>query len=235
MGSGERSRSVVREYFEALLVAGIFLSFTNTFVLKTFYIPSGSMEDTLLIGDHLFVNRYIYGSSPDGVWGRLLPSRPVTRGDVAVFRSPEDPRIDLVKRCVALGNDHVQMIDKYLYLNEQRVDDSAYAVRRDRHVYSIDSTNSQGKRRDNWGPVVVPRGSYFCMGDNRDHSYDSRFWGTVPSAFIKGRAVMVYWSFGGETPDGSWHGWGPKLRQLLKTGIGLPTQTRWTRSFRIIR
>ena len=109
-------RSVGREYLEALIIAAVFLLFTNTFVVQTFYIPSGSMEDTLLIGDHLFVNRFIYGPTATGA-ERLLPFRTVHRGDIVVFRSPEDPKLDLVKRCMAVGGDTVQMTHKQLYIN----------------------------------------------------------------------------------------------------------------------
>src|SRR5512134_2764635 len=108
-------RSIWREYAEALIIAAIFLRFTNTFIIQTFYIPSGSMEDTLLIGDHLFVNRFIYGPTPSPVGEKLLPTRSVKRGDIVIFRSPETPRIDLVKRCIGLPGDRIEVIDKELY------------------------------------------------------------------------------------------------------------------------
>jgi len=222
-----KTQSTFREYFEALLIAGVFLGFTNTFLVKTFYIPSASMEETLLVGDHLFVNRFIFGSAPSGLESKILPLRTVERGDVVIFRSPEDPRIDMVKRCVALPGDEVQVVQKKLYINGEFVDDSAMTQHSDRRVMS--------GARDNFGPVTVPMDHYFCMGDNRDNSNDSRFWGTVPAYFVKGRAVLVYWSFGGETPDGSWQGWGSKLRQLGVTAIGFFSKTRWKRMFHVIR
>jgi len=230
----ETRRSTFREYFEALLIAGVFLLFTNTFVVKTFYIPSASMENTLLIGDHLFVNRFIYGPTLGGGKGRILPSRSLQRGDVVIFRSPERPTVDLVKRCIGLPGDRIELVNKDLFINGDWADDSAFTEHRDPRVMGGNSRRDLGQR-DNFGPYVVPDGHYFCLGDNRDHSYDSRFWGAVPKEYVKGRAFLVYWSFGGETPDGSWHGWGTRIRQLLQTAVGFFTKTRWGRTFSLVR
>src|SRR5688500_7551371 len=128
--SERRHHPVWREYLEALLVAGLFLGFTNTFVLKTFYIPSGSMENTLLVGDHLIVNRYVYGTEGGPLSG-ALPGREPRRGDVVVFRSPEDPQIDLVKRLIGLPGDRVEVRQKQLYVNGTQVADDSYAIHRD--------------------------------------------------------------------------------------------------------
>ncbi len=232
---GGRRTSVVREYVEALIVAAVFLGFTNTFVLKTFFIPSGSMENTLLIGDHLFVNRYIFGPRSSKLEQKLLPGRDVRRGDIVIFRSPETPKIDLVKRCIGLPGDELRMADKELFLNGKQLDDDAYVIHLDSVVYP--STGPHGpysRRRDNWGPLLVPDGHLFCLGDNRDRSHDSRFWGPVPLAHVKGRAAIVYWSYGGETQDGTWHGLGHRLKQLANTALGFLTKTRWKRTFKVI-
>jgi signal peptidase I len=228
-------RSIAREYLEALIIAAIFLRFTNTWVLQTFYIPSGSMEQTLLIGDHLFVNRFIYGPAATGAERRLLPLREPQRGDVVIFRSPENPVLDLVKRCVGRPGDTIKLIDKQLYINGKAVDDSKYAIHRDPILYTDASPVEQGRRRDNFGPEEVPAGHYFCMGDNRDQSYDSRFWGTLPGHLVKGRALFIYWSNGGETSDGQWRGAVDEIRQLAKTAAGFFSNTRWQRTFRLIR
>ncbi len=231
----QEPRSVFREYFEALLIAAIFLAFSNTFVIKTFFIPSGSMEDTLLIGDHLFVNRYMFGSGSP-LERKLTPLRDVRRGDVVIFRSPEEPENDLVKRCIGLPGDEIRLVRKRLYVNGQEVDDSLYASHRDERIFpNRRYLSRQARQRDNFGPIVVPEGRYFFLGDNRDHSHDSRFWGTVPRHFIKGRAFLIYWSFEGETSDGQWKGWGEKLAQIGKTLLGFLTETRWERSFHLIR
>ena len=231
-----RRGSVIREYAEALIVAAVFLGFTNNFVLKTFYIPSGSMENTLLIGDHLFVNRYIYGPRPSELERKLLPGREIERGDIVIFRSPETPKLDLVKRCIGLAGDELKMVNKQLFLNGQPVDDDAYAIHRDARVYpAAGPYGPYSTRRDNWGPMIVPPEHVFCMGDNRDESFDSRAWGPVPMKLIKGRAVMVYWSYGGETSDGTWHGFGHRLRQVANTALGFVTKTRWKRTFKLIQ
>ncbi|HSL85179.1 MAG TPA: signal peptidase I, partial [Thermoanaerobaculia bacterium] len=126
--SAETRKRPYRETLEALIIAAIFLRFANTFVIQTFYIPSGSMEDTLLIGDHLFVNRFIYGTAITRVEEGALPHRDVERGDIVIFRSPEDPTIDIVKRCIGLPGDTVEVVDKNLYLNGDRVSDGAYVL-----------------------------------------------------------------------------------------------------------
>ena len=227
-------RSTAREYLEALLIAAVFLLFTNTFVIKTFFIPSGSMEDTLLVGDHLFVNRFIFGPTMGKVEQAILPLRVPRRGDIVVFRSPERPNIDLVKRLIGLPGDTIQVVDKQLFVNGKKVVDDAYVEHKDPRIFQNRPYMSEQQRlRDNFGPVTVPAASYFCMGDNRDLSYDSRFWGVVPEHYIKGRAFLIYWSFGGGTSDGTWRGAGAKLRELANTALGFLTKTRWTRSFHL--
>jgi len=227
-------RSTFREYLEALLIAAVFLLFTNTFVVKTFFIPSGSMEDTLLVGDHLFVNRFIFGPTMGRLERAVLPLRAPRRGDIVVFRSPERPNIDLVKRLIGLPGDTIQVVNKQLFVNGKKVEDDAYVEHKDPRTFLNRPYMSEQQRlRDNFGPVTVPAESYFCMGDNRDMSYDSRFWGTVPEHYIKGRAFLIYWSFGGGTSDGTWRGAGAKLRELANTALGFLTKTRWTRSFHL--
>jgi signal peptidase I len=228
-------RSVFREYLEALLIAGIFLGFTNTFLVKTFFIPSGSMEDTLLIGDHLFVNRFVYGLRATDR-EELLPQRSVRRGDVVIFRSPENPTTDLVKRCVALAGDTVEMVDKVLYVNGEAAAESAYVQHGDPQIFPDKPyLLRQVRRRDNMDELTVPEGHLFFLGDNRDFSYDSRYWGPVPAHFVKGRALVIYWSFGGQTPDGDWPGLKAKLAHLARTAGGFFTETRWSRTFHVVR
>lgn len=228
-------RSIFREYTEALIIAFIFLRFTQIFVLQTFYIPSGSMEKTLLIGDHLFVNRFIYGSAATGLEDKALPLRDVQRGDIVVFRSPENPSIDVVKRCIGVPGDTIDVRAKQLYINGKAVKDAGYAIHGDPITYSELSFSDQGRRRDNFGPEKVPPGHYFCMGDNRDHSYDSRFWGMLPAHLVKGRALFIYWSNGGMTAESEGQKLGSRLRELGRTASGFFTNTRWERTFRLIR
>jgi signal peptidase I len=203
-----RRRSLIREYTEAALVAVLFLCFANTFVVQTFYIPSGSMRTTLVEGDRLFVNRFIYGPELPGRLKELLPARSVRRGDVVVFRSPEDPTLDVVKRCVALPGDEVEIADGTLRINGLAVDESLYAT---------------ADRRD-MPPRRVPADSYFCLGDNRPNSYDSRFWGPLPAHLVKGRAVLVFWSLCGEP-----------ARSALGAVTGFFHRTCWERILRPVR
>jgi signal peptidase I len=225
----------LREILEALIIAALFLRFANTFVVQTFYIPSESMVETLLVGDHLFVNRFIYGPTRGALEKAVLPHRSIRRGDIVIFRSPEDPTIDIVKRCIGLPGDRIQVIAKDLYINGERVEDGEYALHQDPRTFPDVSSLGPKSLRDHFGPYTVPDGHFFCMGDNRDHSYDSRYWGPVPAELVKGRAFMIYWSNGGETPDGRWRGLGDKLAHIGRTLVGFPFETRWERTFQIIR
>jgi signal peptidase I len=229
-----QKRSTTREYLEALLVAGLFLGFTNTFLFKTFFIPSSSMEPTLLIGDHLIVNRFVYGMEKSEDPPAFLPTRPVQRGDIVVFRSPEEPRTDLVKRCVGLPGDVIDFRDKRLFLDDEPVADD-FTVHRDPAIGGRTTFDPRHIRRDQFGPYEVPEGHYFCIGDNRDLSHDSRFWGPVPAELVKGRVSVIYWSYGGETSDGQWRGLGDKLAHLARTAAGFVTKSRWNRTFHVPR
>lgn len=229
-------RSFPREWLEALIIAAIFLRFTNVFVVQTFYIPSSSMEDTLLIGDHLFVNRYIYGPARTAVEKKLLPARSIRRGDIVIFRSPQDPTVDVVKRCVGLPGDAIDYVDKELHINGKRVEDDGYTQHRDYRLYPDQPfADLQGRVRDQFGPYQVPADHYFCTGDNRDHSLDSRFWGPLPAHLVKGRAQLVYWSYGGGTSDGRFSSLKEEAGRLGRTAGGFFTKTRWDRTFHLVR
>lgn len=230
-------RSVLREYTEAILIAAVFLWFTNTFVVKTFYIPSGSMEDTLLVGDHLFVNRFIYGATGSDLEQELLPHRSLRRGDVVIFRSPEDPRIDMVKRCIGLPGDEVRIVDKELFINGEHVEDSSYTKHVDPLTIRSDvpAYGREIRRRDNFGPSRVPEGHYFCLGDNRDNSHDSRFWGPLPAHLVKGRASLIYWSYGGRVAQEAPRTLGQRIARWGRTLLGFFTRSRWERTFHLVR
>ncbi len=228
-------KSVVREYYEAILVAFILALFVRTFVFENFKIPSGSMENNLLVGDHLVVNKFIFAPHLDTPLHALLPYREPERGDVVIFKFPEDPRRDFIKRCVAVAGDTVEIREKQLYLDGE-LQDEPYVVHKDPHVWrNVPGAPASGRRRDNFGPFTVPEGTIFCLGDNRDNSLDSRFWGPVPLSYVKGRAVIIYWSYEAERGDGQWSGVGNRLRQLTDVFIHFFTKTRWDRQFRLIR
>jgi len=228
-----RDKSILRESVEVLLIAVVFALFVRTFVFQAFKIPSGSMEENLLIGDQLLVNKFIYGPTAYEWERRLLPVRDVRRGDVVVFKFPDDPRQDFIKRCVGLPGDEIELVDKVLYIDGEAVDDSTYTYRTHPRIYTRSTyLQDEFRRRDNFGPYVVPSGGYFCLGDNRDNSRDSRIWRrtTVPREFVKGRAVMIYWSL---EP-----GPGPGGRGLARVGRAISdffARTRWERTGRVVR
>ena len=193
-----------REYSEALIVAAILALIIRTFVVQAFKIPSGSMEDTLLIGDHLLVNKFIYGMQVPFSDTRFLPLRHPERGDIIVFEFPDDEdksyfkRRDFIKRVIGTPGDTVEVRDKKVYINGD-----PYRIPQEVHKDNGFQPPNYGPR-DFAGPVKVPPGKYFVMGDNRDHSYDSRFWGFVGESKIKGLAFIKYWSWDREEKWPRW-------------------------------
>lgn len=227
-------KSTTRDYYETLLVTMILLNFARIFVFQTFKIPTGSMEDNLLIGDHIVVNKFIYGNEGPPAWARLFPFRDIQRGDIIVFRFPLDPDVDYVKRVVALPGETVEVRDKQVYLDGKKVDQQ-FAVFADPQVYPNDpALPEQVKVRDNMEPRTVPDGYYFAMGDNRDLSYDSRFWGFVPRTYIKGRPFIVYWSFRAESSTGQPLPLGERIKELVHVAVNFFRKTRWDRMFFIV-
>jgi signal peptidase I len=189
-----RNKSVFREYFEAILIAVLLALFIRTFVVQAFKIPSGSMLPTLLIGDHLLVNKFSYGVRIPFSGNLLIPIGQPERGDVVVFRYPKDKSIDYIKRVIGRPGDTVEIRTKKVFVNgEPFVDPHA-------HLSSGTMLSAASSPRDNFGPVRVPEGRVFVMGDNRDNSYDSRFWGFVDEKDILGKAFMLYWSWDIEKP-----------------------------------
>jgi signal peptidase I len=186
-------KSPAREYFESIVIAVILALFVRTFVVQAFKIPSGSMEDNLLIGDHLLVNKFVFAGAPTALERAVLPVRDIHRGDVIVFKYPENPDRDFIKRTIGLPGETVEVRDKVVYINGQRLDDSMYHLKfRPRS----DDVRLEA-RAINWGPAIVPAGHLFMMGDNRDDSYDSRFWvgNFLPISYVKGRAMTIYFSY----------------------------------------
>jgi signal peptidase I len=227
-----RTKSTAREYYEALLIAIIFVNFARIFVFQAFKIPSGSMEDNLKIGDHIIVNKFIYGPKGDGPLGKLVPLRDIRRGDVVIFRYPRQPALDYVKRVIGLPGDAIAIENKVIFINGTRLDEP-YVVHDDGHVYPPSEYLPDSHRyRDQMEPFEVPPGQYFVMGDNRDHSSDSRYWGTVPRTMIKGRAFMVYWSFDWEPSQGT--SVRDRIRELGNVVVHFFPRTRWRRTFFIV-
>ncbi len=226
-------KSTLREYYEALLIAIIFVNFARIFVFQAFKIPTGSMEDNLKVGDHIIVNKFIYGPVPLP-WLTAFPLREIKRGDIIVFRYPLQPETDYVKRVIGLPGDTLMVRDKNVYINGRKLDEP-YTIHEDPVVYPAQQALPEPYRsRDQYGPYTVPEGHYFAMGDNRDRSSDSRFWGTVPRSMIKGRAFMVYWSWGRTAPQQADASTASHVRELLDVVIHFFGGTRWERTFFIV-
>jgi len=194
-------KSVIREYAESLTIAVILALFVRTWVFQAFKIPTGSMEPNLLIGDHLIVNKMIFAPSVTSVERILLPNRQIRRGDIIVFKYPEEPERDFIKRVIGLPGDRVELRRKTVYINGTPLTES-YAHLTDP---PSDSAGVTGDLREFYGPVTVPPDQYFMMGDNRDNSEDSRYWGFLPAHYVKGRALFIYFSYddGSTAPGGS--------------------------------
>lgn len=183
------AKSKIREYAESILWAVVLALVIRTCVIQSFKIPSGSMEDTLVIGDCLLVNKFIYGIKVPFTDLRVPGLRDPKRGDVIVFKYPEDRSKDFIKRLIGVPGDEVLVRDKRVYVNGSLYQ-NPHEVHKDPQIMPRELN-----QRDNFGPVRVPANSYFVMGDNRDNSYDSRFWSFVPQADVVGKAFIKYWSW----------------------------------------
>jgi signal peptidase I len=234
-------RSTAREYLESIIVTVILALFGTTFLMQAFKIPSGSMEDTLLIGDHLMVDKVSF--APHGDWSWLLPYRPVQRGQIIIFRHPRDPGTYLVKRVIGLPGDRIHLQDKRVFRNGQPLDEPQ-AVHRASDVddFRDNFPNFRfGTGYPDWmqelpryvdsGEIVVPEGQYFAMGDNRDLSSDSRYWGFVPRENIVGRPLLLYWSVESSSDDYQDRGATDSLIGTLSMLLHFPQKTRWSRMF----
>jgi signal peptidase I len=247
----EKPRETTVEFLSSLaavLVTGLFII---TFILQAFEIPSSSMENTLLIGDHVFVNRVQF--APATSWmGPILPYREIRRGDIVVFFSVSEPGLYIVKRIMGIPGDRIHLRDGVVYRNGEKLDEpyvrheggardpSAVAYRD-----NFPAVAPLGDGTADWqialpqhiegGDVVVPPNGYFAMGDNRDVSYDSRYWGFIPRENVIGRPMFIYWSF--ETPPNQYlqKGVGERLQFLAHVLVHFFDETRWRRTFQVVR
>jgi signal peptidase I len=233
-GSGLRAdfkKSTLREYFESIVIAVILALFIRTFVVQAFKIPTGSMEETLLIGDHLLVNKFVFGPAASGAERALLPIGTIKRRDVLVFKYPEEPSRDFIKRVIGLPGETVELKDKKVYINGTALDEPYV------HFLSAPSGPSELHEvtsfdvRERYGPVTVPPDHYFMMGDNRDNSQDSRYWGFLPRENIKGKSLVIYWSYQAEREDYQDESAGATVKGLVSVFAHFFTRTRWDRMF----
>lgn len=238
-------------YFESLIVTVILALFATTFLAQAFKIPSSSMVPALLVGDHLLVNKFIFGG--DGRWyDRFLPFRSIRRGDVIVFKYPYEDHPYYVKRVIAIPGDRVHIADERVYVNGSLLQEP-YAIHdpssADPYMFHFppeDPFVISGEITPEWlrtlqadthhGELLVPAGEYFVLGDNRDHSSDSRYWGFVPRDAIVGQPMFVYWSVktSGDEPEGA-TSISQAFADLGKALLDIPFRTRWNRVFHEVR
>jgi signal peptidase I len=209
--------------------------FVRTWVVQAFKIPTGSMENNLLIGDHLLVNKFIFGPTESRLERILLPVKQLKREDIVVFKYPEEPERDVIKRVIGLPGETVEVREKKVFINGKALTEP-YA-----HYLEPVATPSEFHEvtsfdvRERYGPVTVPPDHYFVMGDNRDNSQDSRYWGFLSREYIKGKALILYWSYEAEREDYQEDGAGATLKGLGSVFVHFFTRTRWDRMFHQIR
>ncbi|MBM3293833.1 MAG: signal peptidase I [Candidatus Aminicenantes bacterium] len=227
----KREKSVFREYFELIAETAVFVFFVMTFAVQAFQIPTGSMEPTLLVGDFLLVNKQIYAAPTTFLDRLLLPRRELKRGDIVVFKYPNDMSKDYVKRVIGLPGETLEIKDKDVLIDGRPVEES-YKVHNDTHVIAKkDYYNYEDAIRDNYGPVTIPAGHLFAMGDNRDNSHDSRYWGFIPLTYVKGRPWVIYFSYKAERDAYQ----KTDLKDRLKRLVSFIPKARWGRLLKVIR
>ncbi len=244
-------KSAARDLFESLVITVILTIFGTAFVVEAFKIPTGSMENTLLVGDHLLVNKFVF-AEPKGIGSRLLPYRSIRRGDVIVFKFPGpasealEPGEHFVKRVIGVPGDRIRIVNRQVFVNgkpiaEPYVRETYPGEMRPGDDFPPPDSEELPGSTSVWaaelpsyvhnGELVVPPRHYFVLGDNREESWDSRFWGFVPRRLISGRPLFIYWSY--ETPHGQYleTSLGDRLRQMVSLLIHFVTRTRWRRTF----
>lgn len=234
-GETPLKKSLWREYGEALFIALVLALVIRAFLVQAFSIPSGSMQPTLLVGDYLLVNKFSYGIRNPLTNKVLIGVGQPLRGDVVVFIFPQDPSKDYIKRVIGLPGERVQVIDKKVYING-KLTETPQAVNTDPVVIPA-PTRPLESARDNFGPVTVPQNSFFVMGDNRDFSFDSRFWGFVPLDALRGKALIIYFSWAGEPGRSLLSGFIGGLKGLLVhfSWDSNSFQLRWDRLGKVIK
>ena len=247
-------KSTAREYFESLVITVILALFGTTFIVQAFKIPTPSMEDNLLVGDHLLVNKFVFGSQ-GSMLDAVLPFKEINRGDVIVFKYPKDLSKHYVKRAIGLPGDHVRIADKQVFVNGEPLDEPykihksppgsyadpfrdffppkphpgrMYRSLEDDDPYWYEDFSKNGE-------IIVPEGHYFAMGDNRDNSADSRYWGFVPRSLIVGKALIIYWSYETDSDEYRRTEVSDRVQQFTDLFTNFFTKTRWSRTLKIIR
>lgn len=245
-----KKSSTFREYVDSLLVTVILALFGTTFLLQAFKIPSSSMEDTLLVGDHLLVNKFIFAEEPGDGW-HVLPYREVRRGDIVVFKYPFYPYQHFVKRIIGVPGDRLKIVNRQVYINGEPLDEPYKIHRRplltgrfqdnfplldDYFLHSMEPEWAEELvALTQKGELLIPPHKYFVMGDNRDNSQDSRYWGFIERRNIIGRPLLIYWSFASSRQRSFHDNPGHPLAAVWDNFIHFFSRTRWGRLLRIVR
>jgi len=253
MSEATFKKSTAREYFESLIITVILALFGTTFIIQAFKIPTPSMEDNLLVGDHLLVNKFAFGAA-GSLFDPVLPLREIHRGDVIVFRYPKDLTKHYVKRTIGLPGDRIKIVNNAVFVNGAPlpepykmhkslpgtwVDPERNFPPKGRHDKTFRGcTGEDPEPYDQFvkgDELVVPPDHYFAMGDNRDNSCDSRVWGFVPRDFIVGKPLIIYWSYETGADDYRQTDVGNRVQQITDLVVNFFHKTRWSRTFKIIR
>jgi signal peptidase I len=229
MTPDDAPKGVVRDYFETIVTCVIFVMFARTWVFQQSKIPTGSMIPTLLIGDYIMVNKFAYAPTSTvlpGLERALLPLRQVHRGDIVVFKFPEEPEKDYIKRVIGLPGETIEVRNRQVYINGQALEEK-YKIHKNPRGLNFD--------QDDYAATQIPDNALFCMGDNRDNSRDSRAWGFVPRDYLKGRAFIIWWSY--EEDRDAWQkpAMSDRLSGIWSKITHFFTRSRWERTFQIIR
>ncbi len=232
MTPADTPKGLLRDYFETIVSCVIFVLFARTFVFQQSKIPTGSMIPTLLIGDYIMVNKFAYApvTGSVSILGRiertLLPIRDVARGDIVVFKYPEEPEKDYIKRVIGLPGETIEVRHRQVYVDDKPLSEP-YKIHRNPPGLNFD--------QDDYPPTRIPPEAYFCMGDNRDNSRDSRAWGFVPRDNLKGRAFMIWWSYEEDRDAYMRTSVSDRLAGIWGKITHLFTKSRWERTFKIIK
>ncbi len=247
----EMPKGVFRDYFETIVICVIFVVFARAFVFQQSKIPTGSMIPSLLIGDYIMVNKFIYSPTRGPIESALLPTREIQRGDIIVFKYPEEPEVDYIKRVVGLPGEFIEVRNKTVHINGVPLDepykihqtdlppDQWTKVTEGEMLFAASENTPRqwmGRRSKSFDfeQTLIPEGHYFCMGDNRDNSKDSRTWGPVPRENVKGKAFIIWWSFSGEEGDYTRTTVGDRLKSIGNKMLHFVSKSRYRRCLKFI-
>ncbi len=227
-------KSAAREWLESLVFSLIFVFFFTNFIAQATQVPTESMKPTILVGDHFFLDKFAFPANYPDFLLHMLPTREIRRGDIVAFKSPENPKIPFIKRVIGLPGETLEIRDKTVFINGKELHES-YKYFIDPNVYERESgIPSDYIVRDNFGPKTIPAHSYFMMGDNRDNSNDSRYWGVVDSKLVIGKPLFIYWSYDAPPYDPRSKSLLEHVREYASVAINFFSKTRWARTGKIL-